>query len=91
MAESIRPEAFVKRTVWVCRKCADDWYCNEPGDCPIPGCHRRLVERHRWVCTRWYCGWSYPGNRKPPKPCAECGGLRWLSEEEVREGEVSDG
>ncbi len=68
-------KAIEKCTVWVCRgpDCGD-WYVDDgPGRCPTMDCNRTLVERHRWLCDG--CGASYPGNRKPPEHCEECGEL----------------
>ncbi len=67
---------FEKQTVWVCPGCKDEdaYYLPDgPSECPLEDCRRTTVKRRRWVCTG--CGQSYPGNRKPPEHCEECGEL----------------
>jgi uncharacterized protein YbaR (Trm112 family) len=70
---------FTKQTVWVCPSCKEEMGyipntnarrlgINET--CPMEGCNRVLVERHRWICAA--CGYSYPGNRSQPDICGEC-------------------
>ncbi len=59
-----------KRTIWMCPECGV-YYEDEPGCCR--DCGRKLVKRHVWICPNRWCGVSYPGNRRPPEHCEECG------------------
>lgn len=58
-----------KRTVWMCVACGE--YTEEKERYGSPCCDRQQVERHSWICSE--CTAAYPGNRRLPERCEECG------------------